>query len=69
MSVAFVVNTDGRRAKLDDYLFKNTHLIVGAIASEKYPEQWDDEAKIPKKDEPEAEAELEEPVREESSES
>ena len=44
-SIAWVVHTDGTRVKLDDYLYTNTHLIVGAIAHQKYPEQWDSEAK------------------------
>ncbi|MCP3903993.1 MAG: hypothetical protein GY715_10200 [Planctomycetes bacterium] len=44
-SVAWVVHTDGRRLKLDDYLHRNVHLIVGALASERYPREWDAEAK------------------------
>ena len=44
-SVATVVQRDGRRVELDDYKQKNTHMIVGAIASEKYPDQWTTEAK------------------------
>ncbi len=52
-SIAFMVHTDGKRIKLDDYVFKNVHLIVGAIASEKYPEDWDDQAKPIKDEEPE----------------
>ena len=44
-SVAWVVHADGRRLKLDDYLHRNVHLIVGALASERYPDEWDAEAK------------------------
>jgi hypothetical protein len=44
-SIATVVHRDGRRVVLDDYKQKRTHLIVGAIASEKYPDQWTAEAK------------------------
>ena len=44
-SIATVVHRDGRRVALDDYKQKNTHLIVGSIASEKYPDQWTSEAK------------------------
>ncbi len=44
-SVAEVVHSDGRRVELDDYKHKDLHLIVGAIASRLYPEQWTDEAK------------------------
>jgi hypothetical protein len=51
-SIAFVVHTDGTRIKLDDYIFRNTHLIVGALACERYPEQWDERAKPVRKEEP-----------------
>lgn len=44
-SIAWVVHTDGRRVKLDDYKHRNLHLIIGAIASRLHPEQWDVEAK------------------------
>lgn len=47
-SIAYVVHTDGRRLKLDAYLHKDLHLIVGAIASRFYPDQWDVEAKMVK---------------------
>jgi len=56
-SIAFVVHTDGRRIKLDDYIFRNTHLIVGALACQRYPEQWDEQAKRRKKEESEEPAE------------
>ena len=45
-SIAHVVHTNGTRVKLDDYIYKNTHLIVGALASARYPEEWDAEAKV-----------------------
>jgi len=51
-SVAFVVHDDGRRVKLDDYIYKNTHLIVGALAAARYPDQWDEDARERKDDEP-----------------
>jgi hypothetical protein len=44
-SVAEVVHTDGARVKLDDYIYRHMHEIVGAIASERHPEEWDAEAK------------------------
>jgi hypothetical protein len=47
-SIAFVEHRGGERLKLDDYIHRDTHLIVGALASERYPEQWDADAK-PKK--------------------
>ncbi len=45
-SVAQVVHRDGARVKLDDYVQRNTHLIVGKLASERYPDQWDEQAKL-----------------------
>ncbi len=39
-SIAHVVHSDGRRIKLDDYVYRNVHLIVGAIASKRYPQEW-----------------------------
>lgn len=48
-STAWVIHVDGTRVKLDDYLYTNTHLIVGAFAHKMYPEQWDIEAKMIKK--------------------
>lgn len=52
-SIAEVVHEDGSRLKIDDYIHRDAHLIVGAIASEKHPEAWDAEAKKVK---PEGEA-------------
>lgn len=47
-SIAYVEHVDGTRVKLDDYKFKNTHLIVGALASKFYPDQWTAEARMVK---------------------
>jgi hypothetical protein len=47
-SIAYAVHADGRRLKLDAYLHKDLHLIVGALASRFYPDQWDDQAKVVK---------------------
>lgn len=58
-SIVHVVHENGDRIKMDDYIHKSVHLIVGALASEMYPEQWDQEAKPVKKEEDEA-AELDE---------
>lgn len=44
-SIAWVQHHDGTRVKLDDFKHKNLHLIVGAIASRLYPDEWDAEAK------------------------
>ena len=44
-SIAHVVHTDGTRVKLDDYLYRDLHLIIGALASGLYPENWTEEAK------------------------
>jgi hypothetical protein len=44
-SLATVVLTDGRKLVLDDYKHRDMHLIVGAIASERYPEKWSPEAR------------------------
>jgi len=51
-SIAWAVHQDGRRLKLDAYLHKDLHLIIGAIASRMHPEEWDAEAKPVKKDLP-----------------
>ena len=47
-SIAHVAHTDGRRLKLDAYLHKDLHFIIGAIASGFYPDQWDSQAKVVK---------------------
>ena len=48
-SIAWLVKTDGTRLKLDAYLHKDLHLIIGAIASRMHPDEWDAEAKPLKK--------------------
>lgn len=53
-SIAYPVHADGRRLKLDAYIYKNLHLIVGAIASRFYPELWDPEARKVKSNQPAA---------------
>lgn len=44
-SIAYAVHTNGTRLKLDAYLHKDLHLIIGAIANRFYPDQWDVQAK------------------------
>ena len=44
-SIAFVIDDKGTRLKLDAYLHKDLHLIIGAIACRFYPDQWDAEGK------------------------
>ena len=44
-SLATVRTADGRSIVLDDYKFRDTHLIVGAIASRMYPEDWSADGK------------------------
>jgi len=51
-SIAYVVDKQGTRVKLDDYKHRNLHLIIGGIATRLYPEAWDAEAKQIKADEP-----------------
>ena len=50
-STAEVIHQDGSRAKLDDYIHTNTHLIVGAIAHRFHPDEWDEQARMIKKKE------------------
>ena len=47
-SIAYAVHADGRRLKLDAYIHKDLHLIIGAIASRLHPDQWNAEAKMVK---------------------
>jgi hypothetical protein len=54
-SIAWPVHRDGARIKLDDYRFRDLHLIVGAIAARLHPDLWTAEAK-PLVKEPDAEA-------------
>lgn len=56
-SIAWVVHADGKRLKLDAYVHKNLELIIGTLASKKYPDQWDGEAKRVKTEEAAADAE------------
>jgi hypothetical protein len=51
-SIAWLVKTDSTRLKLDAYLHKDLHLIIGAIANRMHPDDWDAEAKPIKKLEP-----------------
>ena len=51
-SKASVVHVDGTRAVLDDYVYKGLHRIIGALASDRYPEQWTLEAKRVKAETP-----------------
>jgi hypothetical protein len=44
-SIAVVTLADGTTSLLDDYKYKNLHLIVGAVASMKYPELWTADAR------------------------
>lgn len=44
-SVARVKHADGTIAKLDDYIFQDTHLVVGAIAHRFHPEEWTSDAR------------------------
>ena len=44
-SIAWIVPSQGRRVKLDDYKFRNLHLIVGAISARLHPDEWDSEAR------------------------
>lgn len=44
-STAWVVHVDGSRVKLDAYIYKNLHLIIGNIAHGLYPESWEIDAR------------------------
>ena len=37
---AKVIVNDGSPVLLDDYIYEDMHLIIGAIANRFYPEQW-----------------------------
>ncbi len=58
-SIAHVVNTDGTRLKLDDFKHRDLHLIIGAIASRLYPQDWDDQAKQVKSSDDEPKSDIE----------
>lgn len=55
-STAELVATDGRRIKLDAFIFKNLHLIVGAVAHRLHPENWTSEAKLITPEEPDSDS-------------
>ncbi|MHC5004658.1 MAG: hypothetical protein ACYTJ0_16210 [Planctomycetota bacterium] len=44
-SIAVVEHRDGRRVKLDDYVYQGADAVVGAIASRLHPAQWDEQAR------------------------
>lgn len=44
-SIAWVVNREGVRVQLDDYKFRDLHLIIGSIAARLHPDDWTSEAK------------------------
>ena len=44
-SIATIKVRGGRTVVLDDYKFRNSHLIVGAIASRIYPDAWTSDAR------------------------
>lgn len=48
-SIATVRVRGGRTVVLDDYKFRNAHLIVGGIASRLHPEDWTEDARDLKK--------------------
>ena len=66
-SVATIETTGGQHIKLDDYVHRNVDKIVGAIASKRHPEEWDENAR-PRKTEPASEAAeaTEEPAEEQA---
>jgi hypothetical protein len=53
-SIATVVTTSGTHIRMDDYKYRNTHLIVGALASRFHPEDWTEDARDRRKLEAEA---------------
>jgi hypothetical protein len=48
-SIATATLANGATSLMDDYKYKYTHLIVGAIAHRLYPDQWTPEAKVVKR--------------------
>ena len=48
-SIAVVTLENGATSVMDDYKYKQLHLIVGAIAHRLYPDQWTAEAKVAKR--------------------
>jgi hypothetical protein len=55
-SIAVATLENGSQSVMDDYKYKNLHLIVGAIAHRLYPDQWTPEAKVVKRQTEEAES-------------
>ena len=55
-SKAFIVHADGRREMLDDYIHKDSHLIVGKMAHERYPEEWHEDGRKVKPEDEEGES-------------
>ncbi|MCH2148986.1 MAG: hypothetical protein MK095_06080 [Phycisphaerales bacterium] len=49
-STAELVTVDGRRIKLDAFIFKNLHLIIGSVANRLHPDAWTSEGKPVKSD-------------------
>jgi len=61
-STAWVEHVDGTRVKLDAHIYKNLHLIIGAIAHRFHPENWQEDGRKVKPlddSEPEPDEELE----------
>ncbi|MDZ4754810.1 MAG: hypothetical protein SGJ11_09975 [Phycisphaerae bacterium] len=44
-SIAMVTLPDGSKSVLDDYKYKNLHLIIGALAHRFHPDEWTIEAR------------------------
>lgn len=53
-SLATVKHRDGRSVVLDDYKYRNMHLIVGHFANRFHPDEWTAEARIIRKETAEA---------------
>ena len=47
-SVAQLVDSKGERITLDAYIYRDLHLIIGAIAHRLHPDKWTLDAKIVK---------------------
>ena len=64
-STAVVLNTDGTGVKLDAYIYKDLHLIIGTIAHRFHPEQWEEDGrKVKPADEGQAKEEVSRTVEE-----
>jgi hypothetical protein len=44
-SIAVIRHNDGREVRLDDYIHRDLHRIVGAVAHRLHPGEWDENAK------------------------